>query len=261
MYPRQKRRHRPGGAHSPKELTRARIVEAEFGLVDREGNDDITMRRLARRWRSTTMSAASATCCVLWLSMFLARPGFDGAHSDWREQIKYCFRTLRDVCLRHPRMARLLEAAGVVPAAVFVPMEVTLRALDQVGLVSHDALRNLFHAGKLHASPGVVSIARSVSRSGTLGKDPSRTACRSRIRRDRAARCDRRLGFRRSVRIRIGIDHRRSGGGSSDSEETPVDRCRYCTFQESMQAGSIVARFTEDEGRGSGAAAAAEQIN
>lgn len=91
--------------------------------------------------------------------MVLARPGFEGAHSDWREQIKHCFRTLRDVCLRHPRMAPLLEAAGVLPAAVFVPMEVTLRALDQVGLVSQDALRTLFHAGKLHASLGVISIA------------------------------------------------------------------------------------------------------
>ena len=56
MYPRQKRRHRPGGAHSPKELTRARIVEAEFGLVDREGNDAITMRRLADALGVTPMA-------------------------------------------------------------------------------------------------------------------------------------------------------------------------------------------------------------
>lgn len=41
-------------------------------------------------------------------------------------------------------MGRLLEAADVAPAAVFVPMEVTLRALDETGLVSQDALRTYF---------------------------------------------------------------------------------------------------------------------
>ena len=40
-------------------------------------------------------------------------------------------------------MARLLEAADVAPAAAFVPMEVTLRALGQ-GFNAHDALRTYF---------------------------------------------------------------------------------------------------------------------
>lgn len=46
--------------------------------------------------------------------------------------------------MRHPAMASLLEIAGVAPAAVFAPMEVTLRALRKAGFDSQDGLRVYF---------------------------------------------------------------------------------------------------------------------
>jgi TetR/AcrR family transcriptional regulator, tetracycline repressor protein len=149
MSPRQKRRRRSGGAHSPKELTRAKIVEAGLGLVDRDDIDAITMRRLADVLGVTPMALYNHVSSKRDLlravaEHILGEARFDGAHGDWREQIKYCFRTFREVCLRHPGMGRLLEAADIAPAAVFVPMEVTLRALDQVGFNSQDALRTYF---------------------------------------------------------------------------------------------------------------------
>jgi TetR/AcrR family transcriptional regulator, tetracycline repressor protein len=69
---------------------------------------------------------------------------FDGGHGDWRQQVRACFRTLRRHCLRHPGLARLLETVDVAPATIFVPMEVTLRALGLAGLNSRDALRTYF---------------------------------------------------------------------------------------------------------------------
>ena len=149
MSPGRKRRRQPGGSRPPRELTRERIVEAGLGLVDREGIDAITMRRLAYALGVSPMALYNHVSSKRDLLRAIAdhvlgQIRFDGAQGDWREQVKYCFRTFRGVCLRHPGIARLLEAADVAPAAVFAPMEVTLRALSQIGFDSRDALRTYF---------------------------------------------------------------------------------------------------------------------
>lgn len=69
---------------------------------------------------------------------------FDCDDQEWRAQVEVCFREFRAVCLRHPGLAQLLEKADVAPAAVFAPMEVTLKALKKVGLAEIDALRAYF---------------------------------------------------------------------------------------------------------------------
>jgi TetR/AcrR family tetracycline transcriptional repressor len=147
--PRRKQRRRSGDARRPKDLTRQRLVEAGLDLVDREGIDAITMRRLADALGVTPMALYNHVSSKRDLLRAIAehvlgQARFDGGQGDWREQIRYCFREFRDICLRHPGMVRLLEAADVAPAAVFIPMEVTLRALRGVGFDSHDALRTYF---------------------------------------------------------------------------------------------------------------------
>jgi TetR/AcrR family transcriptional regulator, tetracycline repressor protein len=69
---------------------------------------------------------------------------FEDGHEDWREQIAYCFGALRAICLRHPWMPRLLYIEDVAPAAVFAPMDVSLRALAAAGVRGQDVLRAYF---------------------------------------------------------------------------------------------------------------------
>lgn len=149
MSPRRKQRRPQSGARRPGALTRERIVEVSLGLVDHEGVDAITIRRLADALGVSPMALYNHVSSKRDLLRAIAdhvmgEVDFDGAQDDWREQVKYCFRAFRAVCLRHPGIARLLEVADVAPAAVFTPMEVTLRALGQLGLDSRDALRTYF---------------------------------------------------------------------------------------------------------------------
>jgi TetR/AcrR family tetracycline transcriptional repressor len=149
MSLRQKRRRPSGGVHKPSRLTRERIVEAGLGLVDREGSDAISMRRLSDALGVTPMALYNHVSSKRDLlravaEHVLGKVRFDGGHRDWRKQIECCFRALRAVCLRHPGMARLLEEADVAPAAAFRPMEITLRALGKAGFDNRDALRAYF---------------------------------------------------------------------------------------------------------------------
>ncbi len=149
VSPRQKRRLRSGRAGKDRVLTHRRIAASGLALLDREGFDALTMRRLAGVLGVTPMALYNHVSSKRDLlravaGHVLGAARFDGGHRDWRTQIGACFRTLRRLCLRHPGLARLLETAGVAPAMVFVPMEVTLRALGRAGLGSRDALRTYF---------------------------------------------------------------------------------------------------------------------
>jgi TetR/AcrR family tetracycline transcriptional repressor len=64
--------------------------------------------------------------------------------TDWREQIRACFRALRKACLTHPGIVRLVETAEVLPSSIFRPMEVTLAALAKAGIGPEDSLRVYF---------------------------------------------------------------------------------------------------------------------
>jgi TetR/AcrR family transcriptional regulator, tetracycline repressor protein len=140
----------PQSSNRPsKDLTRVKVIEAGLELIDREGPDAMTMRRLAASLGVTPMAlynhvSSKKDLLQAVAEHVLGQTEFDGHREEWREQIEYCFRMFRRICLRHPGLARLLEIADVAPATVFAPMEVTLRALDQAGLNSLDSLRTYF---------------------------------------------------------------------------------------------------------------------
>jgi AcrR family transcriptional regulator len=73
-----------------------------------------------------------------------AQIDFDCDVPDWRDRIRTCFRRLREACLAHPSAIRLMESLEVAPPAVFRPMEITLAALDEVGVTGQDAVRTYF---------------------------------------------------------------------------------------------------------------------
>jgi AcrR family transcriptional regulator len=125
------------------------VVHEGLALLDLEGSDAITMRRLADALHVTPMALYNHFSSKRDLLRAIAERAigdaeFDGGHADWQEQVRHCFRTLRDLCLRHSGLPRLLETEGVAPPSVFAPMEVALRAFELAGLERLDSLRAYF---------------------------------------------------------------------------------------------------------------------
>lgn len=130
-------------------LDRDRVVEAAIAMVDRDGADAVSMRALAAELGVTPMAlynhvADKRDLLAAVAERILAETTFEHDHRDWRARVEACFRALRNMCLRHPGAARLMEMEGVAPAAVFAPMKVTLGALSEAGLDPADALRAYF---------------------------------------------------------------------------------------------------------------------
>jgi TetR/AcrR family tetracycline transcriptional repressor len=140
-------------ARTPKpksrDLTRDKVIAAALALVDKAGADAVTMRGLADAVGVTPMalynhfSSKRALLSAVAESVITAAE-FDGGRAGWRDQILHCFEVLRGLCLQHPGLPRLLEFKGAAPACVFVPMEVTLRALQEAGLDNVDSARTYF---------------------------------------------------------------------------------------------------------------------
>ncbi|HEV7372529.1 TetR/AcrR family transcriptional regulator [Arenibaculum sp.] len=138
-----------GGRAGRVPLSRARVLEEAIVLLDRDGPDALSMRRLADHLGVSPMALYNHVADKQDLLRGVAREiigrmAVPRDHPDWRERVKACFRELRRVCLAHPGVVRLMETAGVAPPSVFEPMEATLEALDGIGMAPQDALRAYF---------------------------------------------------------------------------------------------------------------------
>jgi TetR/AcrR family transcriptional regulator, tetracycline repressor protein len=138
-----------GGRGQARDLTRAKVVSVALSLIDADGADAISMRGLADAVGVTPMSLYNHFSNKRDLLSSIAasvvgNAQFDGGQKGWRAQLEHCFGVLRDLCLRHPGLPRLLEFEGVAPASIFAPMEVTLGALRKAGLDDIGSLRTYF---------------------------------------------------------------------------------------------------------------------
>ena len=142
---------KPAGKRSPGRprhdtLSRERVFAEALGILDREGVEAITMRRLAEKLGVSAMAIYNHVSSKHDLLQGIAEQlvnavEFASDHPDWRERIRTCFRRLRKACLTHPGVIGLLETIGTAPPAVFRPMEITLAALAEAGVSPGDALR------------------------------------------------------------------------------------------------------------------------
>lgn len=130
-------------------LTRERVLAEALVLLDRDGVGCLTMRGLADHLGVTPMALYNHVNDKQDLLQGIAQALLDEAdfssdHPDWRERLRACFRELRRTCLAHPSVVRLMEALDAAPISVFVPMEITLDALNDLGIGEEDALRAYF---------------------------------------------------------------------------------------------------------------------
>jgi TetR/AcrR family transcriptional regulator, tetracycline repressor protein len=143
-----KARRAPGRPRDPS-LSRERVLSAATTLLDRDGPDALTMRRLAANLEVSPMALYNHFDGKQDLMRGVAEHlvgqiDFASGHGDWRERIRFCFRRLRSAILAHPGSVRLMEQLEQAPLAVFRPMEVTLAALEEAGLSAGEALKSYF---------------------------------------------------------------------------------------------------------------------
>jgi AcrR family transcriptional regulator len=128
-------------------LSRERVVEAALAIMDSEGLEAVSMRRVARELGVEAMSLYNHVVDKEDLlqgirehvmSQFLD-PGTDG---PWEERARAAGRSWRDALRAHPSMLSLIaESKGpnLSPASIR-PTEVGLRLLTEIGLPEDEAV-------------------------------------------------------------------------------------------------------------------------
>jgi AcrR family transcriptional regulator len=143
-------------------ITRDTVLAAALAIIDREGADALTMRRLARAldrdpmvlYRHTPNKAALLDGVA---ESVLAQLRVDSGDPDWAGQLRAVARRFRALALAHPHVVPLIVTRplatplGLRPAGTLRPLEDILALLTRAGFSRPDALhiyRALF--GFLH---------------------------------------------------------------------------------------------------------------
>ena len=143
-------------------ITRDVVLAAALEIIDREGADRLSMRRLARALGRDPMilyrhAPNKAALLDGVAEIVLAQLKVDSADPDWASQLRTIARDYRALALAHPYVVPLLVTRplatplGLRPPGTLRPLEDVLELLPRAGYSGSDALhiyRALF--GFLH---------------------------------------------------------------------------------------------------------------
>jgi AcrR family transcriptional regulator len=158
-------------------VTRARVIEAALHLMDTEGMEAVSMRRVGRELGVEAMSLYNHVqdkedlldgIREHVLSEFLD-PGTEG---DWEERARQAARSWRHIMRAHPNMLILISEAkrfSMTPRSMR-PTETALRLLREVGLSDEDAVKAFCALGGFIV--GFVMFEIGVERSTDPASDP-----------------------------------------------------------------------------------------
>jgi TetR/AcrR family transcriptional regulator, tetracycline repressor protein len=130
-------------------LSRGTVVREALELIDRDGVDRFSIRRLADHLGVTPMAlynhvSGKRDLLQAVAERVVSEAEYHPRNGDWKKVARGCFRAIRRACLAHPGAVVLVESARQLPATVFGPMEITLRAFHTAGFQRDDALRAYF---------------------------------------------------------------------------------------------------------------------
>ncbi len=146
------RRGATGGAARPMAgLTRERILTAALEIVDADGVDALSMRRLGRalsREAMTLYHYAPAKAALLdgITELLFTQLTVDPGAADWESELHRVAGAFRAIALRHPNVAALLVTRplatplGLRPTGVLRPVEDLLTLLVRAGFAGADAV-------------------------------------------------------------------------------------------------------------------------
>jgi AcrR family transcriptional regulator len=149
-------------ANGSGKITREVVLAAALDIIDRDGADALSMRRLARALGRDPMilyrhAADKAALLDGVAETVLAQLKVDPADPDWAAQLRLVARDYRALALAHPNVVPLLVTRplatplGLRPPGTLRPLEDVLALLTRAGFSGPDALhiyRALF--GFLH---------------------------------------------------------------------------------------------------------------
>jgi AcrR family transcriptional regulator len=151
-----------GGVNSRTKITREVVLAAALEIIDRDGVDGLSMRRLARALRRDPMivyrhAPNKAALLDGVAEIVLAQLEVDRSDPDWVGQLRVVAHNYRRLALAHPHAVPLLvirpltTTLGMRPAGTLRVLEDILALLTGAGFNGPDALhiyRTLF--GFLH---------------------------------------------------------------------------------------------------------------
>lgn len=137
-----------GSAKTRERLTRERVVEAALRVMDAEGLEAVSMRRLAREVGVEAMSLYNHVrdkddlidaICVRVMQDFR----FGDPDAPWLERAGFAAREWRRVLMRHPNVITLFSGRRkpMTDATALRPMEHALGILREAGLSDRDAVQ------------------------------------------------------------------------------------------------------------------------
>jgi AcrR family transcriptional regulator len=131
-------------------LTRARVLEAAFSVVEREGLEGISMRRVGEALGVEAMSlynhidGKAALLDGLFEAVLARLPAPPTRKSpSWRSALKERANALRQVLLANPRFLPLFATRPAVTPGSIAHVESVLQVLHDAGFSSHDCLNAL----------------------------------------------------------------------------------------------------------------------
>jgi AcrR family transcriptional regulator len=142
---------RPPAAPRQAKLTRERVLAAALELVDRDGIEGLSMRRLAAALGRDPMSLyrhAPNKAALLdgVAEAVLAQLHIDSTDTDWADQLRGVARDYRRLALAHPHVVPLLVTRPLAtpltrrPPGMLRPLEDILALLTRAGFSGADAL-------------------------------------------------------------------------------------------------------------------------
>ncbi|MRH90718.1 TetR family transcriptional regulator [Nocardia sp. SYP-A9097] len=132
-------------------VTRTVVLDAALAIIDREGVDGLSMRRLAEAvgrdpmviYRHLPNKAAVLDGVA---EIVFEQLSVDVTDTDWATRLRVVARDFRRLALAHPRVVPLLVThplatpLGLRPAALVRPLEAILELLTRAGFSGADAL-------------------------------------------------------------------------------------------------------------------------
>jgi AcrR family transcriptional regulator len=133
-------RRRSGAVAGAKRMSRAAVVDAALRLVDRDGLDGVSMRRLAATLGATPMALyrhvpGKAALLDALVAAVLGQLEFPGDETlPLAERMRATVRSLRRLLHEHPWLVTLLLRGSVLNEGVYRASEIALRELRETGL-------------------------------------------------------------------------------------------------------------------------------
>ncbi len=141
----------PGPARGPSRLSRELVLSTALEIIDRDGVEGLSMRRLGQALDSDPMSLyryAENKAALLdgVAELVLNQLEVDTTDGDWAAQLRTVARAFRGLALAHPNVVPLLVTRPLAtplalrPLGTLRPLEATLRLLTGAGFTGVDAL-------------------------------------------------------------------------------------------------------------------------